>query len=87
MVEYYLTIGVNSFLPFRAVILQRFINETGENVKESNFYLDEHDWILQEALEAWKSDAKWEVKITCKLLKSYYFISNRQNALCCTVLG
>jgi len=42
------------------VTLQRFRNETGESLEEAKFYLEESKWVLQEALQLWKEDDRYE---------------------------
>lgn len=41
------------------ISLQRFRNETNEGIKESKFYIDEYG-NYDKAINAWKSDKKWE---------------------------
>jgi LysM repeat protein len=44
----------------RDVILQRFRNITSEGVAESRLYLEEHNWDLNTAVQAWRQDENWE---------------------------
>ena len=41
------------------IILQRFKNLTNEQTLEAKFYLDEHNYNLNSAYEAWVQDQKW----------------------------
>jgi len=43
----------------RDIILQSFRNETNEGAAEAKLYLDDHDWDLAKALEAWRKDDAW----------------------------
>jgi LysM repeat protein len=42
------------------IILQKFKNVTGENTQEARLYLEESNWVLEKAMEAWKNDTQWE---------------------------
>ena len=43
----------------REIKSQIFRNETQETIIETNIYLEENNWDLKKALEAWKQDDNW----------------------------
>lgn len=61
-----LQIPIQKGIPFQIqeqtpdVILQLFKNETSETTEEARFYLDETNWDLTEALQAWRKDDAWD---------------------------
>lgn len=57
-----LTAGVPYSIEFETKdnILQRFLAITNEGVAEADLYLEDHNWILEKALAAWKSDETWQ---------------------------
>jgi LysM repeat protein len=42
------------------VLIQLFMGETNIGSIEARLYLDDHDWDMKRALEAWKADEDWE---------------------------
>lgn len=62
----YLRIPIEPGLPVqvqqlsRDVLLQRFKNDTGESEKEARCYLEESDWDIKLAIQAWRGDENWE---------------------------
>lgn len=41
------------------VMLRQFMNHTNLETEEAKFYLEEHNWNLQDALSAYRSDEQW----------------------------
>lgn len=42
------------------IILQKFKNVTQEQTQEARLYLDEYQWNLENAIQAWNNDNNWE---------------------------
>ena len=42
------------------LLLQKFRNETGESVEEARIYMEDAEYILEDAISAWKIDESWE---------------------------